>query len=263
MPTEPRFEDIRPRTRRLGHRILHVSAAPSTMRLAAEQAHEGAPEGLVVVADAQTAGVGRQGREWFSAPASLLATLLLRPESESAVLEPLPLAAGVAMSGAIRRLVGVRPRLKWPNDLLLEGRKVGGFLVEARYLGDRPEYLLLGMGVNGDVRTEDFPESLRDRATSLSLAAGRHVCMPALLKLFLDRFEPLYDELRAGRTESTVLAARDLTETLGRRVRVETEQGPVVGRAHTLGRRGELVVETDRDLIRVHSADCVEVRPAP
>lgn len=262
MRAEPKFEEIRPRTQRLGHRILHLARVGSTMDVARQQAAAGAAEGLVVVAEEQDAGVGRHGRSWFSPRGGLLATLILRPAADAQRLEALPLAAGVAMGQAIERLVRVRVALKWPNDLVVQGKKVGGVLVEGRLEGPRPEYLLLGVGVNGDARADAFPPDLRATATSLSQVAGRHVCMPALLKLFLDRFEPLYDDLQRGRTEGTVNAARARMETLGRRVRVETARGTIEGVARDLDATGALLVDRSAGLVRVNSGECEELRDA-
>jgi BirA family biotin operon repressor/biotin-[acetyl-CoA-carboxylase] ligase len=177
-------------------------------------------------------------------------------------LQLVALAAGVALADAIRRLTKVEARLKWPNDVLVGDRKLGGVLVDAVYGGQGPpSFMLVGVGVNGDARSEEFPPDLAG-ATSLSLAAGRHVCLPALLKLFLEAFEARYDALAAGRTEGVWSEARRLLETLGRRVRVQTETGPVVGDAIDLGPGGELLVRMPGTVLAVRSGECEELRNA-
>lgn len=264
MAREPRYEEIRPRTRRLGNAIVHVAEAGSTMALARGRAEAGAPEGLVVVADRQTAGVGRRGRAWTTVGASLHATLLLRPGRAAVELQLLPLVAGVAAAEAVGRLTRLQVALKWPNDLLHGGRKLGGILVDAVYPGGKvPAFVLVGLGVNGDARSEEFPPDLAAKATSLSLETGRHVCLPALLKVFLERFETRYDRLVSGEWEGLRREIRTRLGTLGRRVRVETERGPVAGVARDLGTQGELVVETDGGRLEtVRSGECEELGDA-
>lgn len=260
MLREPAFAEIRPRTRRLGARVVHVDSTPSTMRLARDHAEAGAEEGLVVVAEEQTAGVGRHGRAWHSPRGGLLATLLLRPRVPLDRLGPLSLAAGVALADAVRRVARIEARLKWPNDLLVEGRKVAGILVESRTAGPVPDFVLVGLGVNGDARREEFPPELRESATSLAIVAGRHVCMPAVLKRFLEDFEPLYDALVAGRPEGVLAQARRRLDTLGRRVRVSTAKGPLEGRAVDLGPQGQLAVESEAGRVWVDSGEAQELR---
>lgn len=260
MTNEPRFEEIRPRTRRLGRPLVHLARTRSTMEEARRRALAGAPEGLVVVADEQTAGVGRLGRSWHSPAGGLWCTVLLRPRCETDRLRALPLAAGLAVVDAIGTLLNLPARLKWPNDVVLDERKVGGVLVDARLAGRHAEFVLVGLGVNGDARTDDFPPELRGSATSLSLASGHHVCMPALLKLLLEALEPSYESLEAGRAGEVVGRVRLRMATLGRRVRVERPSGLVEGVASDLGPSGELLVETRDGWVRVQSGECLELR---
>jgi BirA family transcriptional regulator, biotin operon repressor / biotin---[acetyl-CoA-carboxylase] ligase len=263
MLADPPFTKIHPRTRRLGHVVLHVAETPSTMELARARAQAGAAEGLVVVAERQTAGVGRRGRTWTSVGSSLHATVLLRPQAEAARLPLLPLAAGVALAEAVRRVARVNLRLKWPNDVLHHERKVGGVLLDAVYAGSpQPDFVLIGLGVNGDAREEDFPLELRSRATSLSLAAGRHVCLPAVLKRFLEELEPRYDDLVRGRTERVWSEAAAHLATLRRRVRVHTPETVLEGEAVDLGPDGELLVRTAGAVHAVRAGDCEELRDA-
>lgn len=261
MRPDPPFVAIRPRTARLGRSVLHLAEATSTMAVARERARAGAPEGLVVVADRQTAGVGRRGRTWASVGTSLHATLLLRPTVAGDRLSLLPLAVGAAAAEAAQRLLGVDLRLKWPNDLLHGGRKVGGVLVEAVYEGKpAPEFVLVGLGVNGDAREEEFPLDLRPSATSLGAAAGRHVCLPAFLKLVLERLEPKYAALCAGDPAPVWAAARARMATIGQRVRVHTSDGVVEGEAIDLGPDGELLVRAPGAVHAIRSGDCEELR---
>lgn len=256
MKPEPRYETIRPRTERLGSRLVHLTEIASTMDEARRLALEGAPEGTVVVADRQTGGRGRLGRSWFSAPGSLLATVVLRPAAGTQTLSLVPLAAGLSLARAIEKLLQAPARIKWPNDLWIEGRKVGGILVESRFEGDAPDYVLVGLGVNGDVRADEFPPELREEITSLSAWAGRHVCMPALLKIFLEDFEHVVDELWSGVRSGILDAVALRSAILHQQVRVETAAGPVEGTATHLGPGGELGIETESGNVLLAEGDC-------
>lgn len=260
---EPRYETIRPRTKRLGHWIVHIEEARSTMDEARRLAEADAPEGTVVVADRQTAGRGRDGRVWTQLGTSLYATLILRPPPLPDAIAPLSLATGLALARSIARLLRLEAQLKWPNDVWLSGRKVAGILIEGVYDEAGPRFLLVGIGVNGDVRPEEIPLSLRAASTSLSIEAGRHVCLPALLKIFCEEYERLTDALWRGDAGLVLDEVLRRSLVVGRRVRAETRNGKIVGIARGLGPRGELLVETAKGTERIEVGDCELLREEP
>lgn len=175
----------------LGVPVERHRAIGSTNDEALRRAAEGAPEGLVVVADEQTAGRGRLGRAWWGAPGeSLLFSLLLRPGIPASRYPLLGIAMAAAVAEAGSETAGVPLRVKWPNDVLHEGRKLCGILAEARSGGGGAAALVIGVGVNVSQRAEAFPPELRERATSLRVAAeGRTVDREALLAAILARFD--------------------------------------------------------------------------
>lgn len=260
---EPRYETIRPRTQRLGHWIVHLAETASTMDEARRLAEAGAPEGTVVVADRQSAGRGREGRTWTQMGTSLFATLVLRPPPLPASIAPLSLATGLALSRSIERITGHKALLKWPNDVWMGERKVAGILIEGVYDAEGPRFLLVGIGVNGDVRPQEIPEPLRASSTSLSIEAGRHVCLPALLKRFCEDYEAVTDSLWRGDVGIVLHDVLQRSLVIGRRVRVETRKGKVEGTARGLGPRGELLVETTGGTERIEVGDCELLRPLP
>lgn len=231
-----------------------AASLPSTMDRAAELAAGGAPEGTVVVADAQSAGRGRLGRGWLARPGtSLLVTVVLRPRLAPGQAWMAVAAAGVALVDATRALLAAAGGassaqavgLKWPNDLLVDGRKAAGLLAEARSDGLRLDWVLLGMGVNVAQGADDLPAELAGRATSLRLAAGGPVDRVALLGAWAERFAAGYRSLAAGEVEPTRAAYRERLDTVGRRVRAELVGGEVVdGVAVGLGASGALLVRT-------------------
>ena len=181
--------------------------------------------GTVVVAEAQTAGRGRRGRSWLDEPgASLLTSIILRPRLEPARLPTLSLAAGVAVVEALERVTGLKPRLKWPNDVLVDGRKLAGILLESR-IGPSP-LVVLGIGVNLAQRV--FPADLAERATSVRLATGRRVDADALLTALLESLDAWRTRLETEGWAPIRERWRALTETLGRRVSIDGVQGIAV-----------------------------------
>lgn len=199
-------------TRWLGRGYEWWPACASTNDLAGERARAGAPAGLVIAADQQTAGRGRLGRTWHSPPgANLYLSILLRPSRPPPEIPPLTLLAGGALASALGSL-GFAPRLKWPNDVELveeseagRRRKVAGILTEMSSAGERALHVVVGVGLN--VNGFDFPPEIAARATSLRRAAGgRPLDRATVLGTFLNHLEPLLDEYER-RGPSVAIAA--------------------------------------------------------
>jgi len=236
-------------------RVGHFDEVDSTNRWALDRAREGAAEGLVVVADHQTAGRGRLDRTWEAPPgSSLLVSVLLHApagggpdEAHRAVI-----AAAVAVARAVRTVAGVDAGMKWPNDVVVGDRKLAGILAE--HEGDA---LVVGLGVN--VNWESFPPELEATATACNLEAGHEVDRDALLAAFLEELEAAL-----GDPVATERAHRDLLVTLGRRVRVSlVRDGVLEGEAVGLGVHGELEVRADDGTVHaVTTGDVVHLRPA-
>lgn len=186
---------------RLGARWLYFPTVGSTNDVAALVADGGDSEGAVVIADEQTAGRGRRGRTWFSPPASglyvsvVLTPLRARVDPERAT-SLLPLAAGVALADAVEVVSGLGVALKWPNDLYVARRKLGGILVEAAGGGSSVDAVVLGYGINVGATT--YPPELGDRATSLESELGRPIDRVQLLVETLAALSRRYDDLLAG-----------------------------------------------------------------
>ena len=160
------------KTRRLCGPVYHFEEVASTNDLAKELAARGAPEGTLIVAEAQSRGRGRLGRQWNSPPGTgLYVSLLLRPPLPPTEMPQITLTTAVAAARALKRVTGVAPGIKWPNDLLLAGKKLGGILTEMETESEQIRHLVVGLGLNVDTRA--FPEELAATATSLALGLGR------------------------------------------------------------------------------------------
>jgi BirA family biotin operon repressor/biotin-[acetyl-CoA-carboxylase] ligase len=232
-------------TRRLGRPVLYFPRIGSTNDVAHERAAAGAAEGLLVIADEQTAGRGRLDRRWWAPPgSSLLMSLLLRPALPPDQAGRLTMCLGLAAVEAIEAVTGLCPALKWPNDLLLKDRKLGGMLTELRLKGERLDYAVLGLGVNVNVNFDDGRSSgLADTANSLSMILGHPVDRLALLAALLARCEAWYERALAGESPHAAWAAR--LDTVGRRVTVTTTTGSVAGMVVGVTPEGALLVRGD------------------
>jgi BirA family biotin operon repressor/biotin-[acetyl-CoA-carboxylase] ligase len=221
--------------------VERLDSVDSTNRYVLDAARAGAAEGLVVVADHQTAGRGRLGRAWEAPPgASLLVSVLLRPPRPPDALHRCTIAVALAMADAVREVAGFAPDLKWPNDLLVAGRKVAGVLAEADVAGpDDVRAVVVGVGVN--VSWREFPPELTATATACNVVAGRDVDREDLLAAFLGRLGPRLD------LDDDALHAeyRARLVTLGMHVRVELAAGPVRGTARDVDPSGALVLDLD------------------
>ncbi len=180
------------KTRSFGRRLYLFERLESTNSTADELARDGAPEGTVVVAEEQTLGRGRLGRRWLSeAKTGLYFSLILRPAIPPREAPVLSLAAAVALHQAMESLCGLKPDIKWPNDVLIRNRKCAGILLEMSSESDELKHLVLGIGVN--VGHDRFPLELEGLATSLFLESGHLFAKESVMQSILESLEPLYD----------------------------------------------------------------------
>ncbi|MBI5834470.1 MAG: biotin--[acetyl-CoA-carboxylase] ligase [Armatimonadetes bacterium] len=237
-------------------KVIRYAEVTSTNDLARDHARRGESEGSVVVARYQTAGRGRRGRCW-EAPSgtSLLASYVLRPPAYLAHSAWITLASGVAAARAAGSVSGRPVRLKWPNDVLLDGKKVGGILTEV-HAGNGGNAAIVGVGINVAQQADDFPPELLPLATSLSLGAGHAVALDDVLAALNRELEEIYTGLVRGGHDVVQRAWRQLDDTLGRQVHVESAHEVFDGQATDLDDQGALWVQLeDGEARRVVAAD--------
>lgn len=245
----------------IGRRLQVVAEIGSTNDAVMAAGHAGEPEGLAILADRQTSGRGRLGRPWASTPGlGIYTSVLLRPPVPPVQAPLLTLMAGLAAADAIEAAAHVEPVLKWPNDLLCDARKVVGILTEMTTIGHRIGHVAIGIGVNVHQRREDFPESLRDTATSLDLAGGHPVDRGELAAALYDSLDRWYAAVRGQGTAMVVQAARARTVTLGKPVTVDSGAERWQGTAVNLDDDGALLVADARGGITRVLADDVSIR---
>ena len=241
----------------VGRCAVYQASVTSTMDLARQEAEGSAPDGTLVVADEQTQGQGRRGRRWVSPPGgNIYATIILRPGRWD--IRSLGMVAPLAVCEAVDAVADVRSVIKWPNDLLIEGRKIGGVLIDTRLSGEEVEYALVGVGINVNFDPSQHDE-IREMATSLASEVGRELSREELLAAFLNRFERLY--LAARSDESVYEAWKARLETLGRRVEVRLGDRIEEGIAEDVDADGNLLLRREDNSIVVLTAGDVTLQP--
>jgi len=229
----------------VGRDIHHFDTLDSTNRVALALAEDGAAEGTVVVAEAQTAGRGRLGRTWYSPPrVNIYTSVILRPSLPMAQAAQVVLVGAVAAARAIASLYDgppqTPPRIKWPNDILLGGRKISGTLVETASQGELVRHLVLGIGINVNLAEKDLPEDIRGIATSLAIACGHPVSRVELARRLYGEIEAVYLRFLQEGFKRLATEYAALSEMWGRPVRVTLTRGSVEGIAEGLEPDGAL-----------------------
>lgn len=258
MPDVPYAEQIKAglKTIRFGRNAHYFDSVESTQKELHALARKGAPEGTLVVADRQWSGKGRLGRSWHSPPGTgIWMSLLLRPLLELRQCPQLTLVAAIAIAETIREQIELPVMVKWPNDLLLDGKKIGGILTELRAESDCVDYIVLGIGIN--VNTTEFPPELTDQASSLALAKGQPIRRTLLLQRLLEKLENLYQMYESRGFAPLKPRWEALALGMGKPVIVRrVNQDPLEGTAMGLDEDGALLVrDLKGQLERVYSAD--------
>lgn len=256
--SETELKSIR-RTEWAGEEIFCFPVVDSTNTKAKQLAEEGCPAGALVVAERQEAGKGRRGRDWDSSAGSgIYMTLVLRPDIRPDNASMLTLVAALAVSVAIENRAGVSAGIKWPNDIVLNGKKVCGILTEMSAQSDYVNHIVVGIGIN--VHNEAFPEELAQTATSLWRETGMHCNRAALIGEVLWQFEHFY-KIYLLTQDLSALAEEYNSRlvNLHRKVNVLDPEKPFEGIAVGITPRGELIVDTDEGS-KLVSAGEVSVR---
>lgn len=238
-------------TRFIGQRVIYHPRVTSTNELAKQEAQRGAVDGTVVIAAEQTAGKGRLKRVWLSPKGSVALSIILYPSV--VYLPSLIMVASLAVAHSIEAVTGLMPQLKWPNDVLVNGRKVSGILIENNVQGSIVNYAIIGIGVNVNLKLSDFPGIL-PAATSLSDELGRDVPPLELIRCLLVEMEKLYLVLPTG--GSIYQEWRDSLVNLGRRVHIKSGEVDCKGIAESVASDGSLLLRhPDGSLTKIVAGD--------
>lgn len=247
-------------TERMGRSLVYLSQTDSTNLYARSLAQKGYPDGTLVVAESQTAGKGRRGRRWSSpAGSNIYMSLLLRPDIPPYCASMVTLVAGMAVSRAVREMTGLPAQIKWPNDVVVNGRKICGILTEMSTEMESIHYIVTGIGINVD--QQDFPEEIVATATSLRIEAAKKISRSALIACTMGQFEAYYDQFLKTKDLSLLKAGYEaMLANIDREVLVLDPDGEYKGICRGIDEAGRLLVDTlEGEIRRVLSGE-VSVR---
>ncbi|WP_158735360.1 biotin--[acetyl-CoA-carboxylase] ligase [Alteribacillus sp. YIM 98480] len=245
-------------TENIGKNIIYKKEVTSTQALAHDMARNDASEGTLVVADHQQKGKGRLGREWHSPPGTgLWFSLILRPDIPPQKAPQLTLLTAVAVTEGINEAAGIEAQIKWPNDILIDGKKTAGILTEMQSEPDRVQAVIVGIGININQQPEHFPEQLLSKATSLSIAKENKIFSRAkVIAAILERFEEWYSQYLTDGFEQVRKRWEKLAVTIGKEITATTVTKTVEGLAQGITEDGVLLLKKkDGQIEHIYSAD--------
>jgi BirA family transcriptional regulator, biotin operon repressor / biotin---[acetyl-CoA-carboxylase] ligase len=230
----------------IGRDIRVFEETTSTNDVVERLARDGVREGVVVFAEAQTKGRGRLGRKWISPPGKgLWFSVLLRPALPPQAATQLTVAAATALSRAIQQVAEVKPQIKWPNDILIGGKKTAGVLTELSAELDRINHIVLGIGVDVNLNASDLPADLRSVATSLKIETGAPIRRADLAAALLRELDRDYGLICGGQFAKLCDEWEEQCVTLGQRVKIRIGNRVITGQAEALDENGALLLRTE------------------
>jgi len=242
-------------TRSIGREILYYPSLGSTMDTAREKAHQGAAEGTVIIAGEQTGGRGRLQRTWLTPKGNIALSIILRPDNSS--LPYLIMIASLAVTQGIRSITGTETQIKWPNDVLIKGKKVCGILIENEMMGNKTSFSIIGIGINVDLKVADHQE-IADTAISLKPKPGETNFRNNLIVSLLQEFDNLYLQLPDGR--AIFQEWRSNLITLGKKVKATWGAQVIDGTAIDVEEDGSLTIRGADGMLNTVVAGDVTLR---
>lgn len=236
----------------IGKEIFFYKTIGSTNTIAAELAEKDKVEGAVVIADRQERGRGRLGRCWVSPPGvNIYMSILLRPEIEPKDVTLITIMAAIGCTLALRRVTGINVTIKWPNDLMVSDKKMGGILTEVRIARKKVKYAITGIGINVNMDSDALPDALKGIATSVKIETGVPYSRTRIIVEILDEIDHWYRTLKEKRRKELLSEWQQLTSTLGRNVKITLGKETLIGLAESIDDEGMLILRLPSGASRV------------
>lgn len=248
------------KTEKLGKKIIFKEKIPSTQKLAHHLAEDGTPHGSLVLADQQLTGRGRLGRQWHSPKGTgIWMSLIIRPELSPQRAPQLTLLTAVAIVKAIQDVTQVECQIKWPNDILYQGKKLVGILTELQAEVDVTKAVIIGIGMNVNIDKNQFPDDLVDKATSIKEITGKEFRRSTIIQTILFEFEKLYNIYLQEGFSIIKLLWESYAVSIGQVIKVRLPRGnELLGKAKGINEEGVLLLEgNDGEIHHIYSADII------
>lgn len=243
----------------IGKKIYLFDEIDSTNRKALRLGAAGAKEGTLVLAESQTKGKGRLGRIWYSPKGvNLYISIILRPLIPLTEAQFITIVAAVSIAETMRKVADIKPGIKWPNDIMIKGKKIAGILTELISGRDKVNYIVLGMGINLNMDLSSAPEEIRNRAGSLREAFGSYIDRTYFLALLLSEFESYYLRFKEGERRGIMDIYTSYSVTLGRRIRINSHGLSIEGLVAGFGSDGALLIKKDDGAIETMLSGDIE-----
>ena len=248
-------------TKYIGKEIYYFPELKSTNIMAKEKALHRAEEineGTLIIAERQNAGKGRLGREWFSPAGGIWLSIILYPQLPPSYIPRITLMTAVAVVKAIKMCTQIESQIKWPNDILINEKKVCGILTEMSAELDIINWVVVGIGINVNIEHREFPEDIHENTISLKEVLGKVVLRVKLVQIFLQEFEKYYESLKRREFSSILKEWKLYSHTLGRKIRVDMGERIVTGEAVNINEEGALILKKENgELVEIISGTII------
>ena len=245
----------------IGQKICYFPELESTNIIAKEKAlrkAEGINEGTVIIAERQSAGRGRLGRRWFSPTGGIWLSIILYPQLSPSYIPRITLMTAAAIVKTIERCAQIKAQIKWPNDILINEKKVCGILTEMSAELDMINWVVVGIGINVNVDHWEFPEDIQEKTISLKEFLGKEISRVRLAQIFLEEFEKYYERLKRREFYSILKEWKSYSHTLGKKIRIDIGEQVIVGEAIDINEEGALIIrKEDEELIEIISGTII------
>ncbi len=249
------------KTKLIGRKIYAFQSVRSTNDIAAQLAEQGEPEGTIITSEQQTVGRGRLGRKWYSpAKSGIYVSIILRPPFKPEMAPGMSVMTALALRDAIHSICAGEVRIKWPNDILVGDRKTAGILTELYAEKNKINFVIIGVGINVNMKAEEFPEELRSTATSIRRVNKRRVDRIQLLQAFLISLEKEYERYRKDQLAGSLKRIRRYSSLIGTVVQLNIGRQTIAGIAVDIDKSGALIVDVDNQQVSVSGGEVTVVK---
>ena len=245
----------------IGKRVYYFEEIDSTQNFAQQIASDKKEDGTIIIAEKQTSGRGRRDRIWASPKGGMWFSLIIHPKFDVSSSTLVPIAGAVALSKSIRSILGVETQVKWPNDIMMNGKKVAGMLVNASFQANNIDYLVLGVGINFDVDVKKLEKRLSKSPNFYGVNSLRkkddNTSPTVLLREFLLQFEKVLVQLNKGEKSKIVKEWTKRADRIGKKITINTSNGEISGISHGIDNDGALKLKTAKEMKKIFVGDVV------